>query len=95
LEDGWKENDVIYGRFCKQVLRIPRSAANGVAEMEMVRDSRIGEVFCLAVIYWLRMLQMGKEKLVRCCEWQLNNLKSGSCPKKLKKELDEIGLVRI
>jgi hypothetical protein len=61
---------------------------NGVAKLELGRDSRRGKVLCLAVKYWLQILQMGKEELGRVCyEWQMNNLKFGSWAKKLSEEL--------
>jgi hypothetical protein len=63
LDEGWKEIDIIYGRLCKKILGIPRFSANGVAEVELGRDSRRAEVLCLAVKYWLRTLQMDKEEL--------------------------------
>jgi hypothetical protein len=55
LEKGWKETDIIHGRFCKKILRVPRLAANGVAELELGRDSRRGKALCLAAKYWLRI----------------------------------------
>jgi hypothetical protein len=71
LDEGWKETDIIHGRLCKKILGIPRFSANGVAEVELGRDSRRGKVLCPAVKYWLRTLQM---ELVRVCyEWQVNN----------------------
>jgi hypothetical protein len=63
LDEGWKEIDIINGRLCKKILGIPRFAANGVAEIELGRDSRRGKVLCLAVKYWLRTLQVDKEEL--------------------------------
>jgi hypothetical protein len=67
LDEGWKETDIIHGRLCKKILGILRFAANGVAEIELERDSRRGKVLCLAVKYWLRTLQMDKEELVGVC----------------------------
>jgi hypothetical protein len=67
LWEGWKEISIIQGRFCKKILRIPRFAANGVAELELGRDSRRGKVLCVAVKYWLRILQMDRGELVRGC----------------------------
>jgi hypothetical protein len=55
------------------MLGTPRFATNGVAELEL--GSRRGKALCLAVKYWQRTLQMGKEELARVCyEWQVNNL---------------------
>jgi hypothetical protein len=78
LDEGWKETAIIHGRLCKKILRIPRFAANGVAEVELGGDSRRGKVLCLAVKYWLRTVQTDKEELVRVCfEWQVMNLTVG------------------
>jgi hypothetical protein len=49
LDEGWKEIDIIHGGLCKKILGITRFAANGVAEIELGRDSRRGKVLCLAV----------------------------------------------
>lgn len=46
---------------CKTILGIYRCAANRVAELELGRDGMRGKVLCLAVKYWLRILQMDKE----------------------------------
>jgi hypothetical protein len=52
---------------CAKNLGIPRFAANRVVELELGRDSTL-------VKYWQRILQMGKDDLVRVChDWQINN----------------------
>jgi hypothetical protein len=85
-------NNIIHN-LCKKILGIPRFAANGVAEIELGRDSRRGKVLCLAVKYWLRTLQMDKEELVRVCyEWQVNNFQFDSWASKLNEQLSKIGL---
>jgi hypothetical protein len=45
--DAWKEIDKIHGRFCKKILRVPRCAANGAAEVYRGRDSRRGKTMSL------------------------------------------------
>jgi hypothetical protein len=51
LDEGWKETDIIHGRLCKKILGIPRFAANGVAELELGRDSRAqGIVSCYEIL---------------------------------------------
>ncbi|KDR17814.1 hypothetical protein L798_08243 [Zootermopsis nevadensis] len=93
LEEGWKEVDVIHGRFCKKVLGIPRVGANGVAEVELGRDSRRSKVLGLVTKFWLRILQMDRDDLVRrCYDWQVLNLKIGGWAKGVKEELDKLGL---
>jgi hypothetical protein len=45
-----------------------------------------GKVLCLAVKYWLRILQIDKKEFEReCYEWQLNNLKFRSWARKVRK----------
>jgi hypothetical protein len=94
LDEGWKETDIIHGRFCKKILGIPRFAANGIAELQLGRDSRRGKVLCRAVKNLQRTLQMDKEELVRVCyEWQVNNLEFESWARKLSKQLSKIGRI--
>jgi hypothetical protein len=52
LDEAWKEVDRIHGRFCKKILGLPRCTANGLAEMELGRDSRRRKAMWLAVKYW-------------------------------------------
>jgi hypothetical protein len=59
LDEGWKETDIINGRLCKKILGRPRFAANGVAELELGRDSRRGKVLCLAVKYCEELSKIG------------------------------------
>jgi hypothetical protein len=66
---------------------------NGVAEIELGRDSRRVKILYLAVKYWLRTLKMDKEELVRVCyEWQVNNFEFDSWSSKLNEQLSKIGL---
>jgi 1,2-phenylacetyl-CoA epoxidase catalytic subunit len=96
LEGGWKQIDNIHSRFCKVILGMPRSAANNVAELELGRGSRRGKVLNRIVKYWLRLLGMDSSELVKICyEWQMNNLKVDGWAKKLKEELDKMGLTYI
>jgi hypothetical protein len=44
LEEAWKEIDKIHGRFCKKLLQVPRTTANGVAELEFGRNSKRGKL---------------------------------------------------
>jgi hypothetical protein len=96
LEGGWKQIDNIHSRFCKVSLRMPRLAANNVAELELGRVSRRGKVLNRIAKYWLRLLGMDSSELVKMCyEWQMNNLKVDGWAKKLKEELERMGLTYI
>jgi hypothetical protein len=93
LEGGWKQIDNIHSRFCKVSLGMPRLAANNVAELEFGRVSRRGKVLIRITKYWLRLLGMDASELVKMCyEWQMNNLKLNGWAKKLKEELEKMGL---
>jgi hypothetical protein len=79
---------MIHRRFCKKFLGIPRVAANGVDQVDLGRDSRKSKVLRLATKFWLRILKMEKEDL----DWQVRNLKIGGWAKRVKDELDKLGL---
>jgi hypothetical protein len=49
--------DTVEGRFCKKVLRIPRSAANRAAESELGREGRRGKILTYVAKYWVRVKQ--------------------------------------
>jgi hypothetical protein len=96
LEGGWKQIDKIHSRFCKVTLGMPRSAANNVAELELGRVSRRGKVLNRITKFWLRLLGMDSLELIKLCyEWQMKNLKVDSWAKKLKDELEKMGLAYI
>jgi hypothetical protein len=65
LDRAWKEADRIHGRFCKKILGLPRCTDNGVAEMELGRDSRRGKAMWLAVKYRQRIMLIDIRDLVR------------------------------
>jgi hypothetical protein len=62
---GWKGIDGIQKRFCKQVLKMPRFATNCVAELKLGTDNSRGKILCLVVKYWLTIMQMEKDELVK------------------------------
>jgi hypothetical protein len=96
LDEVWKETDKIHGRSCKKILRLPRCAANGVAEMELRTDSRRGKAVWLTVKYWQRIMHMGIEDPVRqCYEWKKGNMRFESWAKAIKQELESVGLAYI
>jgi hypothetical protein len=83
VETGWKETDKIRRRVCKEILGIPRFAANVVVELELGIDSTRGKVMSTTAKYCQRILQMDKDDLVRvCCYWQINNTQYDGYAKK-------------
>jgi hypothetical protein len=90
LEEAWEETDKIHRRFCKKLIQVSRSAVNGAAELEFGRNDRRGEVLCAWVEYWIRIMHLDTQDLVReCYEWQIHNLNVESWARKLKAELDK------
>jgi hypothetical protein len=81
---------------CQKNLGITKFAANGVAELELGRNTRRVKVMSTLVKYWQRILQMDKDDLVRVCyDWQINNVHYDGWAKKLEKELNKTGLGHI
>jgi hypothetical protein len=56
LDEAFKEVDRIHGQFCGEILGLPRCVANGMAEMELGRNSRRGKAMWVAVKYWQRVM---------------------------------------
>jgi hypothetical protein len=87
---------VVHSRFCKVSLGMPRLPANNVAELELGRVSRRGKVLNRNTKYWLRLLGMDSSEFVKMCyDWQMKNLKVDGWTKKLKEELEKMGLAYI
>jgi hypothetical protein len=63
LDAAWKEIDNIHGR-CKKLLRLPRCAANSLAENELRRE-RGDDVGVTK--YWQRIISMEIQNSVREC----------------------------
>jgi hypothetical protein len=84
------------GEWEKKIFGIPSFSANGVAVLELGRDSRRGKVMSTLVRYWQRILQMDKDDLVRVCyDWQINNAQYDGWAKEFEKELNKIRLGHI
>jgi hypothetical protein len=95
LRPEWRI-DKIHSRFFKVTVGVPRFAEISVGEPELERDSTRGKVLSMTVKFWLRLLCIDSLEIVRTCyEWQINNLKVEDWAKKLKKDLDKIGLAYI
>jgi hypothetical protein len=67
-----------------------------MAETELGRDSRRVMAMWLAVQYWQRIMHVGIQDQVRqCYEWQKASMRFESWAKKMKEELESIGLAYI
>jgi hypothetical protein len=94
--NAWMEIGKIHTRFCKKVLGIPRCAANGAAEIELSRESRREKIMSLTLKYWHGILRMDCHEVVKnCYVWQRDNIKFESWSKRVKEELEKIGLAFI
>jgi hypothetical protein len=91
LDEECKGNKVIHMRFCRKIQGLPNFTVNGFAELDMETACRRGKVSCLVAKYWLRIVQVDEEELVRVLS-MASNIKFGSCAKKLSKYLNKLGL---
>jgi hypothetical protein len=93
LAEARREADAVHKRFSKKV-GLSRCAVNGMAEMELERESRRGKVIWLGVKSWQQIMHIDIQDMVRqCYEWQKCDLRFKSWAKKMKEELESIGLV--
>jgi hypothetical protein len=93
LSATWKELLKSHGRLCKKLMGISYCAANGFAEMEFGRDSRIGMCTGQIVKYWYRTMCLDPaDPVKRCYEWQKSDMNASSWPMELTQELYNIGL---
>lgn len=82
------------GKFCKKVLRIPRNAARREAENEIGRDSMTGNIPYTAIKYWISLQQSARAETARLCyDWQVGQPKVECWARRLREELDTVGLV--
>jgi hypothetical protein len=56
LSEAWKELDKVHHRFCKKLMGIPNCAVNGMAEMELGRQSRRGKCIGQILKYWYQIM---------------------------------------
>jgi hypothetical protein len=88
LNEARKEVDKVYSTFCKKLMGIPNSAANGFAEMELGRNSRRGKCTGQILKYWYRITCLDTEEPIKQChKWQKSNMRVRSWTMELKDEL--------
>ena len=88
LGGGW-----IQGKFCKKMLRNSKNAAKRAAGSELGRDSRRGKILCTVIKYRVRVKQSAEEELVEhCYERQVGQLRVERWTRRLREELDTVGL---
>jgi hypothetical protein len=57
LQDGWKEIGKVHELFCKRIMGMPSTAANGVCVRELGRTNRKEKVIRV-IRYWQRLWEM-------------------------------------
>ena len=56
LSESWKELGKVHRRFFKKLVGIPNCALNGLAEMELGRESRRGNCIGQILKYWYQIM---------------------------------------
>jgi len=56
LSKAWKELGKIHRRFCEKLMGIPNCTMNGLAEMELGRESRRGKCIGQILKYWFQII---------------------------------------
>ena len=78
------------------MLRIPRNAVRWEAENEIGRESMRGNILCVAIKYWISLKLSARAEPVRLCyDWQVGQPKVECWARRLKEELDNVGLAYI
>jgi hypothetical protein len=52
LDEAWDKSNEACGLLYKKVPELPNCAVNGIAKMELGRDSGMAQVIWLSVKYW-------------------------------------------
>lgn len=94
MEEACKKLDTFRRRFCKKLMFILNSAANGFATMQLDNKSRRGKCKGHLVQYWNRIVCLDIEgPLQQWYGWQnSSNMNVRSWAMELKEELYNIGL---
>jgi hypothetical protein len=53
----WTEIGKVHARFCKKLKQVAKSGENGMAELELGRNSGRGKVLCMIVKCCIRIMQ--------------------------------------
>jgi hypothetical protein len=70
LDESWKKNDNVQGKFCKELMESPQCSVTVMAGIEVVRHSR-RKLMWRAEKHSQRIVHMSIQYLARkCCEWQ-------------------------
>jgi hypothetical protein len=64
LEDGWKEIGKVHDLFCKRVMEMLNTAANGACVKELGRKNRKEKVVERVLRYWKRLWEMDEMSLL-------------------------------
>jgi hypothetical protein len=92
LEDGWKEIGKVHELFCKRVMGMPSTAANGACVKELGRTNRKEKVMERVFRYWKRLWEVDETSLLGDALKQQNSEKGYSWLNKIKQELERLGM---
>jgi hypothetical protein len=91
LECGWKEIGKVHELFCKRIMGMPSTAANGVCARELGRTNRKEKVIRV-LKYWQRLWEMDETSLLGNALKQQSLEKGNNWLNKIKQELEILGM---
>jgi hypothetical protein len=88
---GWKEIGKVHNLFCKSVMGMPNTAANGACVKELGRTNRKEKVIERVLRYWQRLWEMDETSLLGDALKQQSLDKGDNWLNKIKQELERLG----
>jgi hypothetical protein len=92
LEDGWKETGKFQELFCKRVMGMPNTAANGACVKELGRTNRKEKVLETVLRHWQRLREMDETSLFGDALKQQSLEKGDNRLNNIKQELETLGM---
>jgi hypothetical protein len=90
FEDGWKEIGKVHELFCKTVMGMPNTAANGACVKELGRINRKEKVMERVLRYWQRLWEIDETSLLGNALKQQSLEKGNNWLNKIKQELERL-----
>jgi hypothetical protein len=92
LKGGWKEIGKVHELFCKRVMGMPNTAANGACVKELGRTNRKEKVVERVLGYWQRLWEMGETGLLGDALKQQSLEKGNNWLNEIKQELERLDM---
>jgi hypothetical protein len=92
LEHGWKEIGKVHDLFCKRVLGMPNTPANGARVEELQRTNKKQKVMERVLGYWHRLWKMDGTSLLGDAVENQSLEKGNNWPNKIKQALQRLGM---